>query len=156
MALTQGAWTEKTVNGVYVAYCDVAATTAEYLNATLKTPSGLDTSRSFLLVVNTAPATLDGATLPVDIYAGYSSSFALSVTTDTLTVTDGYLLSPDVIADVKAASDSVVVDPNLNEIADSAGVVVRGANVPYYGFVLDGAGTLNAATCRWLICQSNK
>ncbi len=153
MALTQGAWVEKTINGVYVAYCDVTATIAEHKSATLKTPLGLDTSRDFLLVVNTAAATLDGATLPVDIYAGYSDSFALSVTTSTLTVTDGYLLSPDVIADVKATAGNVVVDPNLNEIADAAGVVVRGADVPYYGFVLDGAGALNAATCRWLICQ---
>ena len=152
MALTQGAWTEKTINGHYVAYCDVVHTTAEHISATLKTPDGLDTSKPFLLVVNSAGATLDGATLPVDIYVGYSDSFALTVVTTTLTVTDGILLNADVIAAVEAGVGSCIIDPNL-QIADVADTIVRGGDVPYYGFVLDGAGTLTAATCRFIIFQ---
>jgi len=152
MALTQGAWTETTVNNHYVAQCDVVATTAESISATLKTPTGLDTSKSFLLIVNSEAATLDGATLPVDIYAGYSDSFALSVAGAVLTVTDGVLLNPDVIADVKTAAGATIVDPNLN-IADDADDLVRGQEVPYYGFVLDGASTLAAATCRFMVIQ---
>lgn len=152
MALTQGAWTESTVNNHYVAQCDVIHTAAEWISATLKTPTGLDTSKPFLLIVNSEAATLDGATLPVDIYVGYSTSFALSVVTTTLTVTDGVLLNPDVMADVKATAGAVIVDPKLN-IADDADDLVRGAVVPYYGFVLDGAGTLTAATCRFMIVQ---
>jgi len=152
MALTQGAWSETTVNNHYVAQCDVIATTAESISATLKTPSGLDTSKPFLLVVNSEAVTLDGVTLPVDIYAGYSDSFALTVVTTTLTVTDGVLLNPDVMADVKSTAGSVIVDPLLN-IADDADDLVRGAEVPYYGFVLDGASTLAAATCRFMVIQ---
>jgi len=152
MALTQGAWTETTVNNHYVAQCDVVATTAESISATLKTPTGLDTSKSFLLIVNSEAATLDGATLPVDIYAGYSDSFALSVAGAVLTVTDGVLLNPDVIADVQTAAGATIVDPNLN-IADDADDLVRGQEVPYYGFVLDGASTLAAATCRFMVIQ---
>jgi hypothetical protein len=153
MALTQGAWTNgETVNGRVVWYCDVTATTAEQISATLKTPKGLDTTKSFTLLVNTEGATLDGTTLPVDIYGGYSEDFALSVVTTTLTVTDGFLLNPDVMADVQSAVGAVIIDPNLN-IADDADDIVRGQAVPYYGFVLDGAGTLNAATCRFMIIQ---
>lgn len=152
MALTQGTWKESTVNGHYVAYCDVVQTTAESKSATLKTPDGLDTSKPFLLVVNSAGKTLDDEALPVDIYAGYSTNFALEVDGATLAVTDGILLNADVIADVKGAVGSCIVDPNL-QIADSAGVIVRGGNVPYYGFVLDGAGALAAETCRFVIFQ---
>ena len=152
MALTQGAWKQITVNKHYVAYCDVTATTAEQISATLKTPTGLDTSKPFLLVVNSASAALDGSALPVDIYAGYSDSFALTVVTTSLTVTDGVLLNPDVIADVQAAIGATIVDPNL-QIADDADDIVRGGSVPYYGFVLDGASTLAAATCRFIIIQ---
>ena len=153
MALTQGAWTDgDTINGRVVWYCDVIQTTAEEISATLKTPTGLDTTKSFTLLVNTEGATLDGATLPVDIYGGYSEAFALSVTTSTLTVTDGFLLNADVIADVKSVIGATIVDPNLN-IADDADDLVRGQAVPYYGFVLDGAGTLTAGTCRFMIIQ---
>jgi hypothetical protein len=153
MALTQGAWTTgKTINERVVWYCDVVQTTAEEYSATLKTPKDLDTTKSFTLLVNTEGATLDGTTLPVDIYGGYSENFALSVTTSTLTVTDGFLLNPDVIADVSSAIGAVIVDPNLN-IADDADDLVRGQAVPYYGFVLDGASTLTAGTCRFMIIQ---
>jgi len=152
MALTQGAWVESSVNGRYVAYCDVAQTATEEKSATLKTPVGLDTSKSFVLIVNSEAAACDGTTLPVDIYAGYSDQFTLTVVTSTLTVNDGVLLNPDVIADVQSAAGTVIVDPNLN-IADDADDIVRGAVVPYYGFVLDGASTLGAVTCRFIIMQ---
>ena len=152
MALTQNPWNVSTVNGVMVAFCDVVQTTAETISATLKTPVELDTSKAFTLTVNSAAASLDGATLPVDVYAGFSDSFALGVVTTTLTITDGFLLNPDVIADVQSAAGSVIIDPNLN-ISDDADDIVRGNRVAYYGFTLDGAGTLNAATCRFVIMQ---
>jgi len=153
MALTQGAWTYKEVNGRKTTTCTVTATTAEQISATLKVPKNhLDTSKPFTLTVNTAGTTLDGSALPVDIYAGYSDDFTLGVVTTTLTVTDGFLLNPDVIADVKAGIGSVIVDPNLN-IADDADDIVKGGNVPYYGFVLDGASTLAAADCIFVITQ---
>ena len=153
MSLTQGAWTHDTVNDVSVITCTVTATTAEEISATLKVPARmLDTTKAFTLTVNTAGTTLDGATLPVDIYAGYSDDFALGVVTSTLTVTDGFLLNADVIADVKAAIGSVIVDPLLN-IADDPDDIVRGARVPYYGFVLDGASALATEDCIFIITQ---
>jgi len=139
-----------------VTTCTVTATTAEYKSATLKVPKRmLDVTKPFTLYVNTAGTTLDGSALPVDIYAGYTDDFALSVTTTTLTVTDGFLLSPDVIADVKALMGTVIVSPDLNDIADNADDLVRGNPVPYYGFVLDGAGALNAASCIFIITQKH-
>ncbi len=152
MALTQGAWTSKTVNDKAVHQCDVTITTAETIAATLKTPKSLDTRKSFVLLVNTEAVTADGATLPVDLYGGYSDSFALGVVTTTLTVTDGFLIAADIMADVKATMGAVIVDPNLN-IANDADDIIRGASVPYYGIVLDGAGTLNAVDCRFIIIQ---
>ena len=153
MALTQGAWSSKEVNGRTVTTCTVTATTAEEYSATLKVPKRmLDVTKPFTLTVNTAGTTLDGSALPVDIYAGYSDAFTLGVVTSTLTVTDGFLLNADIIADVKSAVGSVIVDPYLN-IADDADDIVRGACVPYYGFVLDGASTLAAEACIFVITQ---
>ena len=157
MALTQGAWVEKSVNGQYVAYCDVTSTVAEYIHATLKSPKGLDTTKPYLLVVNSESATLDdtSAVIPVDVYAGYSEDFALSVTTSTLTVTDGALIANDMIADVRTAIGAVIVDPNL-QIANAAGVVCRGAAAGYHGYTATAASVLSAETCRFVVMQASE
>ena len=54
MALTQGAWSVSTVNGVNIMTCDVTATTSENDSYTLKTPEELDGSRPWTLVANAA------------------------------------------------------------------------------------------------------
>ena len=157
MALTQGNWIEKTVNGQYVAHCDVTSTTAEHIVATLKTPDGLDTSKPYLLIVNSESVTMDdtSAAIPVDIYAGYSEDFALNVSTSTLTAVDGALIANDMIADVRTSIGSVIVDPNL-QIANSAGVICRGAAAGYHGFVASAGSALSAATTRFVVMQASE
>jgi len=157
MALTQGAWTVKTVNGKMIAECDVTQTTAENDAYTLKTPKQLDTTKPFRVLVNTAGATLDGSALPVDVYAGYSDDFALSGD-DGPDVTDGDLALADVIDDVKSVKNGILIDPNYtgsrvtSTLAGVRGVVNLGTP-PYFAFNLDGATTLTAGTCHWVLIQ---
>jgi hypothetical protein len=158
MALTQGAWSVKTVNDKLVCECDVVQTTGENDAYTLKTPSALDTSKPFIVLVNTAGATLDGSALPVDIYAGFSDSFAVTGDSTTIGATDGGLVAADVIDDVKSVNNGVLVNPNYNgtkvqsTLAGARGVVNAGTP-PYFAFNLDGASTLTAGTCHWVLIQ---
>jgi hypothetical protein len=155
MALTQGAWNEYTVNGHYAAYCDVTSTTSEELISTLPTPSGLDTSKSYLLVANSASVTMDAtsAVIPVDIYAGYTDSFALNVATDTLTVVDGAQIANNIMADVRTAVGSVIVDPTL-QIANAADVICRGS-AGKHAYTATAASVLSAATTRFVVMQES-
>ena len=158
MALTQGAWSVESVNGKLVCECDIVQTTAENNAYTLKTPPELDTSKAFILMVNTEGATLDGSALPVDVYAGYSDSFAVSGDGATMGATDGGLIAADVIDDVKGVANSVLIDPNYtgakvqSTLAGVRGVVNCGTP-PYFAFDVDGASTLSAATNHWVIIQ---
>jgi hypothetical protein len=151
MALTQGAWSTSTVNGTNVMTCTVTATTSENDSYTLKTPEELDGSRPFTLIANAAGATLDGSTLPVEIWVGTSSSAALSGDGGSVAGTDAYVFK-DIIADVKAAVGTCICDPTLTT-ADVANVHVKVPSAPYYIFHLDGASTLAAADCKWIIVQ---
>lgn len=158
MALTQGAWSSKSVNGKAVFECDVVQTTAENDAYTLKTPKELDTSRAFILMVNTKGATLDGSALPVDIYAGYADNFAITGDGATVKATSGGLVAADVIDDVKSAANSIIIDPNYNAatvVSTLAGVrgIVNAGTPPYFAFNLDGGTTLTAGTCHWVIIQ---
>ncbi len=158
MALTQGAWSSKSVNGKAVFECDVVQTTAENDAYTLKTPKELDTSRAFILMVNTGNVTLDGSALPVDIYAGYADDFAITGDGATVKATSGGLVAADVIDDVKSAANSIIIDPNYNaaKVASTlAGVrgIVNAGTPPYFAFNLDGGSTLTAGTCHWVIIQ---
>ena len=154
MALTQGAWVESVTDGIYQAYCDVTSTDAEFIHATEKTPVGLDTTRPFLLIANSAGATLDAtdAAIPVDVYVGIDSTFALSVTTSAVTVTAGSLIANNMIADVRTAVGNVIVDPGLLS-ANAAGVICRGVSGLRYGFTATAASELSAATCRFIVTQ---
>lgn len=150
MALTQGAWSVSTVNGTNIMTCDVTATVSENDSYTLKTPEELDGSKPWTLVANAAGATLDGSTLPVEIWLGTSSDAALSGD-DAPTGTDAYNFK-NIIADVKAAVGTCICDPNLNT-ADVSNVHVKVPAAPHYILHLDGASTLAAATCTWIIIQ---
>ena len=158
MALTQGAWTSKTVNGKFVSYCDVTQTAAEYISATVKAPAELDTSKPFRLFVNTEGATIDGSATAVNIYGGYSDNFALTVTTSAVAVTDGALIASGVIDDVKSTCLSTLVDPNYTgaKVASTlAGVggVVNCGSPPYIAFTATPGAAMNAATCRFMVVQ---
>lgn len=159
MALTQGAWTSKTVNGVAVVECEVTATTSENDLYTLKVPKNmLDTRKPFTLHVNVDGATLDASALPVDIYGGWADSFAMSGDGATIGATDGALIAADVIDDVKGVANAVHIDPNYNAAkvqSTLAGVrgIVNCGTPAYFAFNLDGASTLAAATCKFIITQ---
>ena len=77
MALTQSAWTEDFVNGVYTASCTVISTTAENDAYTKKTPDTgkFDPSLPWTLFYF-ASATPDAQALPFDLWIGYDESFA--------------------------------------------------------------------------------
>lgn len=146
MALTQGAWTHTTEGDCLIIECDVTQTASENDAYTLKIPltAGLDPNKTWTVFANTAAATLDGSTLPVDVYAGYDSTFAVTGDAATIAATAGGLMKADIIADVKAGAGVYVWDP-----ANTATCGVA----PYYAFNLDGASTLTAATCHWVVVQ---
>ena len=158
MALTQGNWVKTQANNFEVWECDVTATTAEN-DAYTKVIDFIDPTKPFTVHVNTAAATLDASALPVDIWGGWSSS---GLTGDAGTVKwtsdDGMLVAADCIDDVKSTGISVRVIPNSG-IANvqSTLVGVRGyvgvGPHPYYVINLDGASTLNAATCHFVVVQ---
>jgi hypothetical protein len=159
MALTQGAWTETSVNGMTVFSCDVTATVSENDAYTLKTPVSLDGSKAWTLHVNTAGATLDGSALPVDVWGGWSDDFALTGDAGTVAATDGGETRSAVIDDVKGVANAVIVDPSYTGAAVQstlAGVrgIVNAGVYPYYAINLDGASTLAAATCTFKIVQA--
>ena len=158
MALTQGAWTVRTIGKNLVLECDVTATTAENDAYTLKTPKGsIDPTRPWILMVNTAAATLDGTTLPVDIWAGYADDFAITGNDSTLGATSGGEVASAIMDDVQAEALVVTVNPDrtaakVQAVTNTAGEVNAGV-APYYAINLDGAGTLDAATCHFVIIQ---
>jgi hypothetical protein len=53
MALTQSAWTETFVNGLYTATCTVISTTAENDAYTKKTPANLNPNLPNIIIQNT-------------------------------------------------------------------------------------------------------
>jgi len=98
-------------------------------------------------MVNTAGATVDGTTLPVDIYAGFASDF--SVVWDEsgagVTITSGAILIPDVIADVQAAVGTYSFDPRNTAAAACA---------PYFAIGVDGSSALTVSTaCHYVVIQ---
>lgn len=156
MSLTQGEWTYKTVNGRMVLECDIIQTTGETDAYTLKTPVNLDTTKPWILMVNTENVSLDGATLAVDGWAGYANGFVLSGQASVV-ATNGYEIQSAPIQNVKSAMNGILVNPNyfgthVQSVAGTTGVINLG-KFPHYAFNLDGGGTLNAGTCHYVIIQ---
>ena len=163
MALTQGSWSSpgKTVRGHNIWNCTVVSTTAENDAYTLKTPAELDTLKPFALLYY-ASATPDGSALPLDIWGGYSESFAVTGDGSTVAATDGVKLKQmfdDVVLAVTPLVYSFTIDPTL-PVADvvtvsaiATGPKVRVPSMPYYAFNLNGASTLAAVTHYFIIVQ---
>ena len=162
MALTQGSWSESTVNGYKVLKNQVTATTSENDAYTLKTPKSLDTSKPWYLSL-TFSGTPDGSALPVEIWTGFSDSFAISGNDSSITATDGgkfKQIMDDVVLAVSGLQYFWLMDPEL-EVADvvtvaaiATGLKVRIPKAPYYAFNLNGASTLAAVTGTWRIIQA--
>ena len=162
MALTQSAWTETFVNGLYKATCTVAATTAENDAYTLKTPANLDPNYAWTLFYS-ASATPDGQALPLDLWVGYVDTFALSGdganVVATATGSNYKSIMDDVVLAVTPITYSWQMDPDL-AVADvvtvaaiATGLKVKVPVAPYYAFNLDGGSTLAAATHTFTITQ---
>jgi len=161
MALTQGNWIEKSVNGMYHTTCNVAFTTGETDAYTLPTPKGLDVTRPWTLIV-AAAATADGSALPMDLWIGHSNDFLLSGQGGSVTTSDGSnfkVLTDDVVLAVTTVEHVFLIDPNqatadvVTVAAIAAGYKLKVPVVPYYAFNLDGGSALVATNCDFTIVQ---
>ena len=162
MALTQSDWTIKTVNGKMVATCTVASTTAEKDAYTKKTPKELDPTKPWTLIYSAA-AEPDGQALPLDLWIGYSDSFALSGDGANVVATGTGAEFKSIFDDLRTAVSpkgfTFLLDPDL-PVADvvtlaaiATGLKVKIPVAPYYAFNLDGGSTLAATTHTFLIIQ---
>lgn len=152
--LTIGEWVASSENGITVWTSDVTATTADYDLYTKRTPDGLDPHRPWTLVINSEVVTLDGATLPADLYVGWLASCDLTENNEVV-VGDCVLYKADIMDAVEAACYAILMHPNLT-VAEDVGTAEAKMYVPvapYYIINLNGGGTLNAATCRFKILQ---
>lgn len=77
MALTQGTWSEKYVNGVLVLQCTVSGTDDNDV-MTLRTPDSLDGSFPFTLVVDPAEDLTAAGASAVDIWGCWSDTASLA------------------------------------------------------------------------------
>lgn len=166
MALTQSAWTVSTLGEgekkTLVATCTVLPTTSENDAYTLKTPDALNPKKPWILGLVCA-ATPDGSALPVDLWVGYSSNFALSGDGASVAATGTGAKYKQIMDDVVLAVSPLMyvwqMDPNL-AVADvvtvaaiATGLKVKVPVAPYYAFNLNGASTLAATTATWVIIQ---
>lgn len=167
MALTQGAWTVSTLGEgakkTLIASCTVTATTAENDAYTLKTPAQLNPTKPWMLGLVCA-ATPDGQALPVDLWVGYSDSFALSGDGASVVATGTGAKFKQIMDDVVLAVSPLMyvwnMVPNL-AVADvvtvaaiATGLKISVPVAPYYAFNLNGGSTLAATTATWVIFQT--
>lgn len=162
MALTQSAWTESAPakGKFYKAVCTVIQTTAENDAYTLKTPDGLDTRKPFTLFVSTSAAT-DGQALPLDLWVGHGTDFALSGDGANVVATSGQKFQQitDDIGYSAASQATFAFDPDLpvaqvvTIAAIANGYKIRTPAAPYLAFNLNGGSTLAAATVTYTLVQ---
>ena len=162
MAIVQSVWTEATVNGHLVLTCTVLADATLKDAYTLKTPANtIDGSRPFT-VFQYADGTPDATVLPVQIWVGYASDFALTGDDATLAATSGSMykqINNDCVLAVTTTVYSYLIHPNLG-VADvvTVAAIATGYKVnvppsPYYALCLNGGSTLAAQTTTWKIVQ---
>ena len=155
MALTRGDWSvEGSFNGVTTWTCTVTVGATETDSYTQRTPVGLDSTKPWTLIVNSAGTDLDGQALPVDLWVGTSGDADLSGA-GALTATDCYNFK-QIIADVDpgagVAPTSILIDPTLTT-ADVANVHVKAPIGGCYLIALDGGSALINAACIFKIIQ---
>ena len=163
MALTIGDWTEKTVNRLYRATCNVAYTAAETDAYTLKTPNGgLNPTKPWTLIV-AAAATPDGSALPLDIWVGHDDDFLLSGQGSNVVAVNGGMfkqICDDVVLAVTTVEYVFLMEPQL-AVADvvaaasiDSGFKINIPVAPYYAFNLDGGTALNVTNSDFTIIQA--
>jgi hypothetical protein len=159
-ANTVSAWAVKSVNSRMIATCTVLADTANTDAYTLKTPDALNPTKPFSMFL-VCSATPDAQALPLDLWVGYGSDFALAGTAAP-TATSGALFKQifdDVVLAVTPLVYAFHFDPDL-KVADvvavsaiATGPKVKVPVVPSYVFNLNGGSTLAAATATYVIVQ---
>ena len=160
MALTQSAWSEKTVNAKLILTCTVEQTASENDNYTLKTPKSLDTELPWTLIANATGEALDAAsTMPLEIWGGYADDFVITGNAGTLGATSGALVGSAVGDDMKSGVLTLHVDPGYvgTRVASTlAGVVgiINCGTFPYYAFNGNAGTTLTVGKINtWIIIQ---
>lgn len=160
MASVAGAWTEKTVNGLWRATCNVVYTSVRDAY-TLKTPDNLDSSRSWQLIISAA-ATPDGSAVPLDLWVGHDTDFVLSGDNPTVATNGGLFvqLTDDINLAVTTIEHIFLLDPYL-AVADvvtiaaiATGYKVKVPIAPYYAIALNGATTMATTNNDFTIVQS--
>jgi len=156
MALTQGNWSvEGSYNGVTTWTCTVTVGATETDSYTLRTPVGLDPTKPWTLLVNTAGTDLDGQAVPVDLWIGTAENAALSGQGGSVAGTNAYnfkQIIADVDPDAGVAPTALLCDPTL-KTADVANIHVRVPVAPCYMFNLDGGSAMINAACIYKIVQ---
>ncbi len=158
MAYSQGSWVKSTVEGRLVLKCTVTTTTSETDIVTAPTPANsLDPTKPWILVVNAAGTDISDSSAPVDIYMGFSSTFATTSLSSTVTVTDGYEVASDVMDNVSDEALVVTVNPNrtaakVQSVTGTAGEVNAGT-APFYAINIDNGGSAKAADTIFYIVQ---
>ena len=165
-AQTQTAWTTTHLRGFNV-YSSTATTDANNeVNWSLKTPTSLDTSKPWSLVVS-ASAAQDGAAAPLMLWGGYSDDFALAGTTARATATDGVQigeLTDDLGYGAAVAGMNFAMTPGSSGLANVVTIAALATGLrhnvpifPYYAFELmaDDAATLLAHTLTFKIIQED-
>ena len=163
-AQTIGDWSDKEVNGRFIATCQCTTDATNEILFTKKTPKGLDPTKPWTLIV-AASAAQDGAAAPLIVHVGYAEDFALAGTTARATVTSGAVygeLTDDLGYAAAVPGMAFYMVPLESTIANvvTIAAVATGMrfNVPvasYYAFELhaDDNVTLLAHTLTFTIIQ---
>ena len=162
MALTQSAWTSKTANGFIVHTCTVLPENTDTDAYTLKTPAKFNPEKQWELYL-TFSGSPDGQALPVDLWMGFSDSFALSGQDASVVATDGAKVKQILDDSVSADDDGTTylvwtMDPYstvADDVAYNAGAIanIKVPIAPYYAFAVNGETALTAVTATWKIVQ---
>ena len=163
-AQTISAWTSVTRNGFNIHTCTAYTDAANEVNYTNKTPDSLRTDKPWTLIVS-ADAASDGAAVPLMVWGGYKSNFAISGTTARCTTTSGVQLG-ELVDDIGYAAAVAGLAFNITPGSSGLANIVTLAAVatglrfnlpvmPWYAFELmaDDAVTLLAHTLTFRIIQ---
>lgn len=155
MALTQSAWTVKTVNRRMVATCTVAGETGDADLITARTPTDLDPSKPFSIAVYANEDLSASGTAAVDIWGGYSDTCSLA-TADA--GTDCVLVHAN-STDIDAGATQVInvfpgIDGTVTQVTNASPGTALIPPFPYYIINVDLSSTLqDAATIAFTIVQ---
>lgn len=154
MALTQSAWSVKTVNRRTISTCTVAGTDDADL-MTLRTPTSLDGTKPFSLVVNVPEDLTAAGAAALDIWGGYADNCSLAAAD---AGTNCVLVHAN-STDLDSGGTLVInvfpgIDGTLTQVTNASPGTALIPPYPYYIFNLDlTAGLEDAATITYTVIQ---